>query len=70
MMKMMSMMMMMMMKLQQCSKKYFGQWQFNSKTQLTFYCRVLWSPDVDIEDDDDDDEVAAVFEKVPWTMAI
>ena len=32
------------------------------------YCRVLWSPDVDIEDDDD--EVAAVFEKVPWTMAI
>jgi len=35
------------------------------------YCRVLWSPDVDIEDDDDDDdEVAAVFEKVPWTMAI
>ena len=36
------------------------------------HCRVLWSPDVDIEDDvdDDDDEVAAVFEKVPWTMAI
>ena len=29
------------------------------------YCRVLWSPDVDV-----DDEVAAVFEKVPWTMAI
>ena len=43
-----------------------------SKLQRTNYCRVHYFSDDedDVDDDDDDDEVAAVFEKVLWTMAI
>ena len=46
------------------------EWQWtdpNFREQITavFCGRLMF----DVEDDDDD-EVAAVFEKVPWTMAI